>query len=76
MTSKYFQHRCNCLSGYPPKPRLFLEYGYGRPAAELDRERLDMDRERLEMDKKRSDLESGEKSIKIVLSDELRELAK
>lgn len=56
--------------------RLLMEYGYGRPAAELDRERLEMDRERLEMDKKRADLESGEKSIKIVLSDDLRELAK
>lgn len=56
--------------------RLLMEYGYGRPAAELDRERVQMDRERLEMDKKRADLESGEKSIKIVLSDDLRELAK
>ena len=56
--------------------RLLMEYGYGRPAAEFDRERVQMDRERLEMDKKRADLESGEKSIKIVLSDDLRELAK
>jgi hypothetical protein len=56
--------------------RLMLEYGYGRPAAEFDRERVQMDRERLEMDKKRADLDSGEKSIKIVLSDDLRELAK
>lgn len=56
--------------------RLLMEYGYGRPAAELDRERLEIDRGRLEMDKKRADLESGEKSIKIVLSDDLRELAK
>ena len=55
--------------------RLLMEYGYGRPAAEFDRERVQMDRERLEMDKKRADLESGEKSIKIVLSDDLRELA-
>jgi len=56
--------------------RLLMEYGYGRPAAEFDRERVQMDRERLEMDKKRADLESGEKSIKIVLSDDLRDLAK
>ena len=43
--------------------RLLMEYGYGRPAAEFDRERVQIDRELLETDKKRADLESAEKSI-------------
>lgn len=56
--------------------RLLMEYGYGKPSVEFDRERLDMDRERLEMERKRLDQDGAEKSIKIVLSDDLREMAK
>lgn len=33
--------------------RILLEYGYGRPAAELDKDRLDLDRSRLELERKR-----------------------
>ena len=58
--------------------RLFLEYGYGRPAAEFDRERVQMDRERLEMERARVERETDEaaknKEIRVVLSDDLMEL--
>ena len=51
--------------------RLFLEYGYGRPAAEYDRERLELDKQRFENDQKAA---KGENTINIVLSDEVKEL--
>ena len=58
--------------------RIMLEYGYGRPAAEFDRERLDIDVKRLAMDERKAELEqkaaSGDSTIRIVLSDELQDL--
>ena len=36
--------------------RLFMEYGYGRPAAELDRERLELDMKRLQIEQQRADV--------------------
>lgn len=51
--------------------RLFLEYGYGRPAAEYDRERLELDKQKFENDQKAA---KGENTINIVLSDEVKEL--
>ena len=36
--------------------RLMLEYGYGRPAAELDRERLELDTKRLQIEQQRADV--------------------
>ena len=56
--------------------RLFLEYGYGRPAAELDRERLDLDRRRLEADLEQKDkANEGGGVIEMVLAPELEEFA-
>lgn len=52
--------------------RLFLEYGYGRPAAEYDRERLDLDTRRFEAERKEA---SGDRVIQVILSDDARELA-
>ena len=58
--------------------RLLMEYGYGRPSAEFDRERLDMDRARLEIERARMERETDEaaknKEIRVVLSDDLLEL--
>lgn len=51
--------------------RLMMEYGYGRPAAEYDRERIDIEHARLELDKRRSDVElnqsDGPKNIHIIV---------
>jgi len=52
--------------------RLFLEYGYGRPAAEYDRERFDLEKARFEAERKEA---SGDRAIKIILSDDVLELA-
>lgn len=52
--------------------RIMLEYGYGRPAAEYDRERLDIEVKRLDMDQKAA---KGDSTIRVIMSDELRELA-
>jgi hypothetical protein len=52
--------------------RLFLEYGYGRPAAEYDRERLDLEKARFEAERKEA---SGDRVIQVILSDDARELA-
>lgn len=68
--------------------RIMLEYGYGRPAAELDRERLDLDIKRMELDERRHawerEQEEGprEQTIHVVYEnaeltpEELAELAK
>ena len=54
--------------------RLLMEYGYGRPAAELDRERLDLDRRRLEADLAQKDKEAeGGGVVEMVLAPELEE---
>ena len=42
--------------------RLMMEYGYGRPAAEYDRERLELDRKRLEQDNEQT------KAIEVIIS--------
>lgn len=69
--------------------RLLMEYGYGRPAAEYDRERLGVDMERMELEKRKyadereQHQEAGKAStIRVVFendgltTDELAELAK
>lgn len=49
--------------------RLFLEYGYGRPAAELDRERLEIDRGRLDLERKRVEKDSADAlPIEVIIS--------
>lgn len=53
--------------------RILIEYGYGKPAAEFDRERLDLDRARFERE---AQADQADKTIRVVMSDELRELAK
>lgn len=53
--------------------RILMEYGYGKPAAEFDRERLDLDRARFERE---AQADQADKTIRVVMSDELRELAK
>lgn len=45
--------------------RLLMEYGYGRPAAELDRERLDLDRSRLEFERKRAEAAEKQDAVPI-----------
>lgn len=45
--------------------RLLMEYGYGRPAAELDRERLDLDRSRLEIERKRAEAAEKQDAVPI-----------
>lgn len=55
--------------------RLMLEYGYGRPAAELDRERLDIDRKRLEMEQKRVEQDSTSAATVVVEWDGAEEFA-
>lgn len=35
--------------------RLLLEYGYGKPAAEIDWARLDLDKQRVELERKRTE---------------------
>ena len=60
--------------------RLFLEYGYGRPAAEYDRERLDLETKRVELEGKRvdadmlkQDADSGQNSkIEVIISGEAK----
>lgn len=52
--------------------RIMLEYGYGRPAAEYDKERLELDKRKVEAELKDK---SNDSTIRIVMSDELRELA-
>jgi hypothetical protein len=52
--------------------RLMLEYGYGRPAAEYDRERFDLEKARFEAERKQA---SGDRVIQVILSDDARELA-
>ena len=44
--------------------RLFLEYGYGRPAAEYDRERLELEHKRFEADVNKVE---GPKVIQIIV---------
>ena len=54
--------------------RLFLEYGYGRPAAEFDRERLDIDVRRLAMDERKAESESNENAkIEVIISNQAKE---
>ncbi len=52
--------------------RLLMEYGYGRPAAEYDRERFDLEKARFEAERKEA---SGDRVIQVILSDDARELA-
>lgn len=51
--------------------RIMLEYGYGRPAAEYDKERLELDKRKVEAELKDK---NGDSTIRIVMSDELKEL--
>lgn len=55
--------------------RLFLEYGYGRPAAEYDRERLELDRRRLEADLQEKN-DNQVKAIEVIISDQAKEWGK
>lgn len=55
--------------------RLLMEYGYGRPAAELDRERLDIDRKRLEMEQKRVERDDAQTATVVVEWDGAEEFA-
>ena len=49
--------------------RLLMEYGYGRPAAELDRERLEIDRGRLDLERKRVEKDTAEAgAIEVIIS--------
>lgn len=49
--------------------RLMLEYGYGRPAAELDRERLEIDRGRLDLERQRVEKDSADAvPIEVIIS--------
>ena len=62
--------------------RLFLEYGYGRPAAEYDRERLEFDREKHRDEMEHKHDEDKEQVVKVVFEnaeltpEELAELAR
>jgi hypothetical protein len=47
--------------------RLFLEYGYGRPAAEFDRERLELEKRRVDADINRQD--AGPRVIEVVFGE-------
>ena len=53
--------------------RLLLEYAIGRPAGELDRERLDLEWERFKVECQEDD---GDNTVHIVLSKKLEELAR
>lgn len=54
--------------------RLFLEYGYGRPAAEFDRERLDIEVKRLAMDERKQEADSNENAkIEVIISNQAKE---
>lgn len=49
--------------------RLLMEYGYGRPAAELDRERLEIDRGRLDLERQRVEKDSADAvPIEVIIS--------
>ena len=56
-----------------PAVRLMLEYAIGKPAGELDRERLDLEWERFKVERQEED---GDNTIHIVMSKELEELAR
>lgn len=47
--------------------RLLMEYGYGRPAAELDRERLEIDRGRLDLERQRVEKDQNPVMPEIVI---------
>lgn len=47
--------------------RLMLEYGYGRPAAEYDRERLELEKRRVDADINRQD--AGPRVIEVVFGE-------
>lgn len=54
--------------------RLLMEYGYGRPAAELDRERLEIDRGRLDLERKRVEKDTAEAgAIEVIISPQGKE---
>ena len=58
--------------------RLFLEYGYGRPAAEYDREKLDIDKRmaeaRIAQIKKETD--GGPQQVEVLISNQAKEWGK
>jgi hypothetical protein len=54
--------------------RIMLEYGYGRPAAEYDRERLALEIRRTEMDEKKQEAENNENAkIEVIISNQAKE---
>ena len=53
--------------------RLFLEYGYGRPAAEYDKERLDLEKRRVDADNNRQD--AGPRVIEVVFGEGAEDFA-
>lgn len=58
--------------------RLFLEYGFGRPAAELDHERLAIERGRLDLERQRVEAAAadGSAAIEVIMSDQAKEWGK
>lgn len=53
--------------------RLLLEYGYGRPAAEYDRERLELEKRRVDADINRQD--AGPRVIEVVFGEGAEDFA-
>ena len=53
--------------------RLMLEYGYGRPAAEFDRERLELEKRRVDADISRQD--AGPRVIEVVFGEGAEDFA-
>ena len=60
--------------------RLFLEYGYGRPSAEYDRERLELDRKlteaRIAQIEKDTNETDGPQQIEVLISNQAKEWGK
>jgi hypothetical protein len=54
--------------------RLLMEYGYGRPAAEYDRERLDLEIRRVDSDISRNN--AGPQVIEVVWGDDTEDYSK
>lgn len=57
--------------------KIFLDYGCGRAITEAESERLSIEREKLRLEKEKAERETAEggKALRIIMSDEVKELA-